>query len=79
MGNKVLPHKSHLTSRPLTAPRRRDKTARLAGAAEPRTPLGRRLRAIRERIIASGEPLLDWRQLHEELDERRGAQAEAQQ
>lgn len=34
--------------------------------------LGRRLRAIRAQIVASGERLLDWDELEQELAERRG-------
>lgn len=38
----------------------------------PRTPLGQRLWHLRERIVASGEPLLDWDDLDREIAERRG-------
>jgi hypothetical protein len=41
-------------------------------SGRPRSPLGRRLREIRERIVASGIPLLDAEQLEAELAERRG-------
>ncbi len=41
-----------------------------------RTPLGRRLDELRERIKASGEPLLSWEQLDRELAERRGEAVE---
>lgn len=37
-----------------------------------RTPLGRRLDEIRERIKASGQPLLSWEEIDQELAERRG-------
>ena len=37
-----------------------------------RTPLGRRLEAIRQRIIASGQPLLSWDEIHAEVKRRRG-------
>ncbi len=37
-----------------------------------KTPLGRRLDEIRERIKASGEPLLSWEEIDRELAERRG-------
>ena len=43
--------------------------------AGPPTALGRRLRAIRERIEASGEPLLDADEVLRELAERRGGVA----
>ncbi len=42
----------------------------------PRTELGRRLWKIRERILASGQPLLDWEGLETELRARRGEPAE---
>jgi hypothetical protein len=38
----------------------------------PRTPLGRKLWEIRQRIVDSGEPLLDWEDLEREVAERRG-------
>ncbi len=38
----------------------------------PRTSLGERLAQIRERIVASGEPLLSWGEIERELAERRG-------
>ena len=38
---------------------------------QPQTALGRRLRAIRQRIVATGEPLLSWEDLERELAERR--------
>ena len=38
-----------------------------------RTPLGRRLAELRERILASGEPLLSsWEEVDRELGDRRG-------
>jgi hypothetical protein len=49
--------------------------ARVQGAAatgEAKTPLGRRLRLLRKRIIASGQPRLSWEDLDRELAERRG-------
>ena len=36
------------------------------------SPLGRRLREIRARIVASGVPLLNWEELEREIAERRG-------
>jgi len=41
---------------------------------EPRTALGRRLAAIRAKIVASGEPLLDFDEVEREVSERRTAQ-----
>ena len=63
-----------------TAPR---KTVRLGAAAPdqtteakqrfvPKTQFGRRLWRIRERILASGQPLLGWEQIEQDLLERRG-------
>jgi hypothetical protein len=37
-----------------------------------RTPLGEQLLRIRERILASGEPLLSWEEIEREVAERRG-------
>lgn len=38
----------------------------------PMSPLGERLRAIRAKVVASGEPLLDEAALEAEIAERRG-------
>ncbi len=38
----------------------------------PKTALGRKLLAIRSKIIASGEPLLSWEEIEQEIKERRG-------
>ncbi|KXK32843.1 MAG: hypothetical protein UZ01_00265 [Candidatus Brocadia sinica] len=40
-----------------------------------KTPLGERLMRIRERIIKSGVPLLDWDGIEHEVVERRGEKA----
>lgn len=40
----------------------------------PRTPLGKKLLEIRQRIVASGRPLLDWEDLDREIAEQRGRQ-----
>jgi len=37
-----------------------------------RTPLGRRLLQLRQNIIRSGVPLLNWEDLEREVAERRG-------
>ncbi len=42
----------------------------------PRTELGRRLWRIRQRILASGQSLLDWEGIESELRERRGEASE---
>jgi hypothetical protein len=42
----------------------------------PRTELGRRLLRIRRKILASGQPLLDWNDIESELRERRGEATE---
>jgi hypothetical protein len=39
---------------------------------QPKTALGRKLLAIRSKIIASGEPLLSWEEIEGEIIERRG-------
>jgi hypothetical protein len=45
---------------------------------QPKTPLGRRLWELRKRIVASGEPLLDWDDLEREIAERRGGVSETE-
>ena len=42
---------------------------------QPRTELGRKLWGIRQRIVASGAPLLDWDQIEAEVAVRRGERA----
>lgn len=42
------------------------------GEPVPQTPLGERLWQIRQRIVDSGEPLLDWEGIEREVAERRG-------
>lgn len=39
---------------------------------KPKTALGRKLMSIRAKIIASGEPLLNWEEIEREVAERRG-------
>ena len=39
---------------------------------DPRTALGRHLREILERIVASGNPLLSWEEIEREVKVRRG-------
>jgi len=43
---------------------------------QPKTALGRRLWELRKKIVASGEPLLDWEDLEREIAERRGGVSE---
>jgi hypothetical protein len=38
---------------------------------QPKTALGRKLLAIRSKIINSGEPLLNWEKIEQEVAERR--------
>jgi hypothetical protein len=52
-----------------------DKQSKEPIVSTPRTPLGRRLREIREKIVASGVPLLTWEQIEEDLLERRGSRS----
>jgi hypothetical protein len=54
------------------------KTTTTGQQAEPETklPLGDRLRLLREEIVASGEPLLDWEGIEHEKAERRGENRE---
>ncbi len=46
-------------------------TAASSGEFEPRTPLGRKLWALRQQIIASGLPLLSAEEIDAELAEQR--------
>lgn len=47
-------------------------TPRSTKPSQRRTPLARRLDEIRERVKASGQPLLSWEDIDRELAERRG-------
>jgi hypothetical protein len=51
-------------------------TKALSPGAEraPRTRLGKKLLEIRQTIVASGRPLLDWEDIDSELAEQRGRQ-----
>jgi hypothetical protein len=42
----------------------------------PKTPLGQRLWQIRQEVVESGEPLLDWDDIEREVAERRGGSNE---
>jgi hypothetical protein len=57
-----------------TAAARKDGDA--VAVERPRSALGRRLREIRERIVASGIPLLNAEELEAEIAERRGSREE---
>lgn len=59
----------------LSPEERRKLVEMLAAPARPASasaPLAERLRAVRERIVASGEPLLSWSEIAAEVAERRG-------
>ncbi len=45
----------------------------------PRTPLGKKLLEIRQRIVASGRPLLDWEDIDREIAEQRGRWGKAKE
>ena len=56
--------------------------AAMNGATQPpfelRTPLAKKLWEIRQRIVASGRPLLDWNDVEREIAEQRGAPIEGE-
>lgn len=43
-----------------------------------RTPLGRKLAAIRSKIVESGEPVLSWEEIEQEVARRRGGSLHAE-
>ena len=45
---------------------------------QPLTKLGKRLQELRQRIVASRQPLLDWDELEREVAERRGGLSETE-
>ena len=47
------------------------------GANRARTPLGRRLAAIRKQIVASGVPLLNWNQIRREVKRETARRSQA--
>lgn len=44
-------------------------------AFQPKTPLGRKLWEIRQKIVAAGEPLLGWEEVEKEVTQRRNERA----
>jgi len=59
-----------LKSRPLTKVRK--SPAKSPEAYRARTRLGKKLMAMRKRVAASGQPLLDWDEIRREVADRRG-------
>ncbi|MBI2841601.1 MAG: antitoxin family protein [Acidobacteria bacterium] len=57
---------------PVDLPERAEVHLTIEPAATPRTPLGRRLRELREEILADGTPTLGWDGITEEVATRRG-------
>jgi predicted DNA-binding antitoxin AbrB/MazE fold protein len=57
---------------PLDLPEKAKVHVTIETAAPARTPLGRRLRALRSQILRSGVPALGWEQIEEEVASRRG-------
>ena len=55
-----------------TAPVPRRRPATEEPGYQPRTELGRELWALRQKIVASGEPLLDAEEIDREVARRRG-------
>jgi hypothetical protein len=51
-------------------------TSRQAAEPKSKSTLGERLQQIREEIVASGEPLLDWEGVEREKAEHRGGYQE---
>lgn len=49
---------------------------RQEAGSKPKLPLGERLQQIRQEIVVSGEPLLDWEGVEREKAERRGGYRE---
>ena len=54
------------------AHRHREELPPATEARRAQSPLGKRLREIRKRIVASGVRLLDWDEVERELRQRRG-------
>jgi hypothetical protein len=54
------------------AGRRQTDAAIKRSRRKPPAPFGKRLRALRQKLIAAGEPLLDWNEIDKEVAERRG-------
>ncbi len=57
---------------PVDLPERAEVHLTIEPAETPRTPLGRRLRDLREAILADGTPTLGWEGIAEEVATRRG-------
>jgi len=57
---------------PLDLPEKAEVHVTIETVAAARTPLGRRLRELRSKIVTSGTPGLSWEEIEEEVASRRG-------
>jgi len=71
MGNSVKTQKARAARKPTTHPTKRQ-AEKSAGEYRPQTTWGRRIWELRKKIIASGQPLLDWEGIELAVAERRG-------
>jgi hypothetical protein len=70
-GTQMCENKS-LVAKIEPLPKAESQTLQTCSTFEPKTPLGRRLWAIRKRIVASGETLLGWDEIEKEVAASRG-------
>jgi len=70
----VAPRKKKKT--PRTLPENSQQSLQTPRTYKPRTALGRKLWALRQQMVASGNPLLSWNELESEIAERRGEEQE---
>jgi predicted DNA-binding antitoxin AbrB/MazE fold protein len=57
---------------PVNLPEKAEVHVTIETATPARTPLGRRLRELRSRIVRTGAPVLGWEEIKEEVASRRG-------
>ena len=57
---------------PVDLPDKAEVHVTIEAAEKPRTPLGKKLKALREEIIATGSLTLDWEGISQEAASRRG-------
>ncbi len=57
---------------PVNLPEKSEVHVTIEPAEQARTPLGKKLQALRAQVIGSGAPTLDWDGISEEVASRRG-------
>ncbi len=70
--SKRMPSAARQKAKRLREPIPDESESEVATHFVPQTQFGRRLWKIRQRILAGGQPLLEWKEIEMDLRERRG-------